>query len=247
MVRSRLIRSILAACLALVLAGIFVRLGFWQLERRGERRARNALMSSRLDAPPAPLTGATADTGIRFRRISVSGRPDYDRELILAGRSRNGAPGIHILTPVIIAADTAVLVNRGWVYSADGSNVNIARWREADSLAIDGYIELFSTDTGAFLAGRSLRVVRVLRHADVAQRMPYVLLPYYVVALDPHGGREGDDPRLRQAPIDPKTPVRLPLPSLGDGPHLSYAIQWFSFAIIAIVGVGLLIRVETRA
>jgi cytochrome oxidase assembly protein ShyY1 len=35
------------------------------------------------------------------------------------------------------------------------------------------------------------------------------------------------------------TPARLAPPALDDGPHLSYAIQWFSFAVIAIVGAGI--------
>jgi cytochrome oxidase assembly protein ShyY1 len=31
-------------------------------------------------------------------------------------------------------------------------------------------------------------------------------------------------------------PVRQAAPALDPGPHLGYAIQWFSFATIAIVG-----------
>jgi surfeit locus 1 family protein len=30
--------------------------------------------------------------------------------------------------------------------------------------------------------------------------------------------------------------VRLETPALTEGPHQSYAIQWFSFALVAIVG-----------
>ena len=37
-------------------------------------------------------------------------------------------------------------------------------------------------------------------------------------------------------------PRRWPLPALDNGPHLSYAIQWFSFAVIALVGTAVLIR-----
>lgn len=37
-------------------------------------------------------------------------------------------------------------------------------------------------------------------------------------------------------------PRRWPAPSFGSGPHLSYAIQWFSFALIALVGTALMIR-----
>jgi len=37
-------------------------------------------------------------------------------------------------------------------------------------------------------------------------------------------------------------PRRWPAPTFDDGPHLSYAIQWFSFALIALVGTAALIR-----
>jgi surfeit locus 1 family protein len=37
-------------------------------------------------------------------------------------------------------------------------------------------------------------------------------------------------------------PRRWPVPAFDDGPHLSYAIQWFSFALIALVGTAVLIR-----
>ena len=37
-------------------------------------------------------------------------------------------------------------------------------------------------------------------------------------------------------------PRRWPPPTLDDGPHLSYVIQWFSFALIALVGTAVLIR-----
>jgi cytochrome oxidase assembly protein ShyY1 len=47
----------------------------------------------------------------------------------------------------------------------------------------------------------------------------------------------GDDPSL--API--------PLPELGDGPHLSYAVQWFLFAAVAAVGYVLLLRREAAS
>jgi surfeit locus 1 family protein len=37
-------------------------------------------------------------------------------------------------------------------------------------------------------------------------------------------------------------PRRWPPPSFGNGPHLSYAIQWFSFALIVLVGTAAMIR-----
>jgi cytochrome oxidase assembly protein ShyY1 len=41
-------------------------------------------------------------------------------------------------------------------------------------------------------------------------------------------------------------PIPAPLPDTSEGPHLSYAIQWFTFAAIALVGYGLLVRRARR-
>jgi cytochrome oxidase assembly protein ShyY1 len=40
--------------------------------------------------------------------------------------------------------------------------------------------------------------------------------------------------------------ARFALPVLDDGPHRSYAIQWFCFAIIALVGAGIVVRNDRR-
>lgn len=45
-----------------------------------------------------------------------------------------------------------------------------------------------------------------------------------------------------EQPESQRLPRRWPPPVLDNGPHLSYAIQWFSFALIALVGTVALIR-----
>jgi cytochrome oxidase assembly protein ShyY1 len=40
--------------------------------------------------------------------------------------------------------------------------------------------------------------------------------------------------------------VRWPVPELDEGPHLSYTVQWFSFALIILVGTFILLRKQAR-
>lgn len=209
----------------LVLAGalgaLFVRLGFWQLDRREERRALNDERTRQLSLPPLPVTDLAARRDAVNRRATVSGVPDVENEIVLTGRSRNGSPGIHILTPMRLPGhDTAVLVNRGWVYSADARTVDLTRWREART-AFSGFTQRLpvTMPTGAPPRGRA---VRQLTYPGITRLLPYPVHPLYVVAQDSAAGDS--------------TPARLEAPLLGDGPHLSYAIQWFAFAAIAIIG-----------
>ena len=214
---------------ALIAAAIFVRLGFWQVHRLGERRQRNALVRSRLDTPEVDVTTLAGDSAsLRFRRVGVTGTPDYDHELVYASRSYKGSPGVNLLTPVRLPGrDTAVIVDRGWVYSPDGETVDLAKWHDRDSV-FTGYVEEFPSVAGSMSAEHP-RVVTRLGYAAIKRALPFPVAPVFVVML-------GD------STIAPDRLARLTPPPLDEGPHLNYAIQWFAFALIALVGAGVVIR-----
>lgn len=216
--------------LAVLSAAVFVRLGIWQMHRRAERRAQNAVIESRLreterDVNSLPLNDTT---GLRFRRVRVAGTADYDHELILAARSHHGAPGLYLLTPVRLAGrDTALLVNRGWVYSPDGATIDEEKFRDRDSVFV-GYADVYPSAAGATYTGKP-QVLARLGFGAAAQAVPYPLALFYVVAL---GDSTGAADR----------PARLTVPPLDEGPHASYAIQWFAFATIALAGAAFVIK-----
>jgi len=215
--------------LAVISAAVFVRLGVWQLSRRQERRARNALVAARLDSIPVSVSSLPKDTAqARFRRVSVIGAPDYEHELVWAARTHKGSPGVNILTPVRLpGSDTAILLNRGWVYSGDGATVDLTKWRERDSTFI-GYVEELPSVEGSSYTGRP-NVIARLSHSVVANALPYPIAPLYVVVLS-------------DSAIAADRIARLSAPPLDEGPHLSYAFQWFAFAAVALVGVGIVLR-----
>jgi surfeit locus 1 family protein len=224
-------RIVVFCAFALAAAILFIRLGLWQVERLHERQAWNATIIHARLSNPVPLLQLARDTGAaHYRAATVEGRFDYDNELILSNRTRRGSPGVELLTPVRMpGTDTAVLVDRGWVYSPDGSSVNQAKWREGDVARIAGYVELFGNDT-AITAASNPRVIRRVGRADVTSKVPYPLAPFYLVVV-------GDTADLSH-------PARRDLPVLDDGPHRGYAGQWFSFALISLVGAGIVVRRE---
>jgi surfeit locus 1 family protein len=221
---------LLFAAICLVLAGVFVQLGRWQLDRRSARQATNAAAAERARAAAIPVTAVPGDTSSRFISAYASGVPEYEREMVLVGRSRGGSPGVHLLTPVRIEGrEERVLVNRGWVYSPDAASVDFDRWREGDSVSISGWVGTFA-DPGAE-GSATLDRPRALRRIDyeAAERLAGVpLLPVVLFATG------AADSAMEESP------ARIPLPDLNDeGPHLSYAGQWFAFATIAVVGAGI--------
>jgi surfeit locus 1 family protein len=227
------IRLPLFVALAILAAAGCVRLGFWQLSRLHQRRARNALVISRLDSAEVDVTSLPHDTTTsRFRRAFVRGVPDYDHELIYAARSHRGSPGVNLMTPVRIPGrDTAVLVDRGWIYAPDGATVDQPRWRERDS-SFSGYVEEIPSGKGAAFASRP-NVISRLGYEAVAHALPYPVAPFYLVVLG--------DSVMRADRI-----ARLTVPPLDEGPHMSYAIQWFAFACVALVGAAVVVTQSRR-
>lgn len=226
-------RTALFILAALVVAAVCVRLGFWQLSRLHQRRAINAVVASRLHMPEATtLAALPTDTAeSRFRRVRLRGRYDYAHEVRLTGRSRNGSPGVNIVTPLRLAdTGVAVLVNRGWVYSPNSADADLSRWREGDSATVVGFVSTLGTRRGdAGSAHGDGRSVRWIDDAAFARQAGYPVTPFTVVQQDGSGASADS------------VPARLEVPPLDEGPHLSYAFQWFSFATIAVVGMGIFV------
>jgi len=103
--------------------------------------------------------------------------------------------------------------------------------RDLDS-TFEGYVEEFPPGPGGAFSNNPRTIAR-LSHAIVAKALPYPIAPFYVVL--------GAD---RVVITDTKTrqPTRIGAPDLNDGPHQSYALQWFSFALIALVGAGIVVK-----
>jgi surfeit locus 1 family protein len=230
-------RQIFAAIIGLAAAAGFARLGIWQLDRLKQRRLENTLKFVRMSAPPSRTLSLIAG-GRKWRRMTLTGTFDFEHQIVLVGGALNGAPGVYLITPFNVDFDAryAVLVNRGWVYSPDAMTVDLAKLDETPHTTINGYVEEFPTGgTGPARTVSSPKGWRRLDMRELPGAFPYPIAQFYIVA-------QADS---AAAPA-PGAPVRLPLPSLDEGPHLGYAIQWFAFALIALGGAGLMMYRDRR-
>ena len=229
-------RAILALAISIGFAALFARLGVWQLSRLRERRAFNATLSAHFAAPPVDIASLPRDTARgHYRRASASGALLYDRQIIYASRAHDGAPGADLLTPLVVAGrDTVVMIDRGWVYSADAASVDTTRWRERDSASVSGFAETFAgTSRPPSAASARQRIVHVLDRTEVERLVGRPVAPYMIVELSDS---------VSSASARDSVPIRRELPAISEGPHASYAGQWFSFAVIAVVGGVVLYR-----
>lgn len=241
------------AAVALLVAVVCAGLGVWQLNRLGEARAENERRRARLEAPPVRIGGAGGQSALAsadslaWRRAEARGRFAYGEEIVLAPRSWSGSPAVYLLTPLVLDSATALAVLRGAVPSPDGFHAPIARARPAEPPSKDESTDRGTSTVrvrGLLLPGlgpreprgpdtmrAAGRVHRVLAGLDLARVDS--LLPWRVPAVYLHA--DSGVPRARSGE-GPRLPIPVPPPELEDGPHLAYAIQWFSFAAIALVG-----------
>ena len=229
------IRGVIATLFIFALVALCVRLGFWQLDRLQQRRTRNAQIEARLHTPPVELTRAPTDsTGWLNRRVIVRGTPDDARSIILPGRAYQGTPGAHVLTPVKLRTGQVVLVDRGWMPAADGATVDLARLPRLQELDDTALVRPFPGQERRL--GSSDVVSRAHASPDSAFRRVWFSMDEAALRAQFPYGLGAVHVRLLPATSSAQLPVREPPPELTEGPHLGYAIQWFSFAVIGVIG-----------
>ncbi len=221
----------------MVVLGLFVNLGLWQLRRADEKKALIAARELRSQDEPLRLTGGaeTRPDELRYRRVQVTGDYDADHQFLLDNQVHDQQPGYHVLTPLRIAGGSrAVLVNRGWVPlgvdRAELPDIRIRNRHVQFSGLADHFPEVGLRLKGAEIPGPGWpSVVQVPEPERLAERLGYPVLPYQVL-LD-SSEEEGYVRVWREIRLAPEK-------------NQGYALQWFLFAAVAAI---LYIRYGLRA
>ena len=199
------------------LAALCIRLGLWQWHRMEQKQADAATMAERLAADPVPLNGTPQD----WTRVRVTGRFLTDRQVTVKFMVRDGRPGVNVVTPLVRPGGTAVLVDRGWMPSANDDEppagipapprgtVTIEGWWRPDSRA--------DAKAVAPAAGQ----VRAISSAALREHVGRPLVPGYVNQQQPT--TDGLEPE--------------PRPQRGSALNFFYALQWWFFAALVVIGV----------
>ena len=237
-------RWVLSHLFVLALATGMITAGFWQLSRLQEKKDRNAVVRERTAESAVPVADLAAPgdedgaDAIEYRRVEASGTYLADDEVLVRSRSNGGSPGSWVLTPLDLGDGTAVVVNRGWIPNSGQHEAVPERYRAPDGeVAVAGLVR--APETRGRLGPRDPDAGRLtsLARADVArldQQVDADLMPLYVQMTS------------QEPPAASGAPRPVPAPELDEGPHLSYAIQWFIFASIALVGYPLILRRRAR-
>jgi surfeit locus 1 family protein len=239
---------VIAACI------VMVRLGLWQLDRMEWKRAITAQQRENLAAETLVLDANTLQTDLesqRFRSVVVRGEYDMTEQVGWRNQVWEGLPGYHLITPLRIeGTNTAILINRGWVPVAkyfEGEPIfPMEGTVEVAGMILSGQIETgigYQQDPIPF-AGTNLNTWNLINIPRIDEQIEdYDLLPVFI--------QQAADPTLPANPAEwPESALPyagLPTIQLDEGPHLGYAIQWFTFALILAIGYPLFIRQEDKS
>lgn len=235
---------ILSHVFVLVMVAGMVVAGFWQLDRLDQKKDRNAKVAERTSEPVvdvASLLGPGDDDAaadLEFRSVEAAGTYLVDQEVLVRSRSRDGAPGSWVLTPLQLADGDAVIVNRGWIpNSGQLEDVPAAYAAPDGEVTVTGIVRRSETRGSLGPRDPAEGTLTNLARADIGridQQVAEPLLPIYVQ-------------RVTQAPEQAdEFPAPVPVPALDEGPHLSYAIQWALFSVGTIIAYVLILRRRAR-
>jgi len=210
----------------LILFPLFIRLGFWQLDRAEIKHHMVDAFDQRISMPDLDLnTHLDLNDKQNYRHAAVSGVYDQAHQIFLDNKVYNSRPGFQVLTPMHIdGTDKWILVNRGWVPMGMSRkqlpDINI----KDDRQQIEG--QLLMPSKGEFtLQGGNIwgtdwpQIIQWLNIGELSRQLGRDFLPYALLLSK--GAKEGFVRDWHPVTVKPEQSE-------------SYAVQWFSFAAILL-------------
>lgn len=215
-------RLIFPVLLGLVGAGILLGLGVWQMQRLEWKSAIIAKIDAKITAAPVDLPAAVSAKEDIYLPVTVQGRLLGPEALVITGLGQAG-PGYRVIGAVELAGNARkIMVDLGYVAEADRDFV-----RPSGLMTITGNLN-WPAEKDRFTPEPDL--LRDIWFARDVERMANVLGTEQILVV--------------ARSVDPAIAVLSPLPvdtSSIPNDHLTYAITWFSMAVVWLGMTALLL------
>lgn len=227
-------RWIALGVLATVLAVTFVMLGRWQLSRLDERRDANAIVVAHRDMPVQPyqqVMGGPIGDDDQWFRVTATGTY-LPEQFQVRYRSLDGAYGSEVVAVLQTDRGDNLLINRGFLQREGSRPDGHVPAVTPGQVTVTGYVR--RNERGDTIAMQPHEgQIRLINSEVLGSSLGIELLDGFVALSE-----------STPADVGGLTPV--PPPDLSEGPHLSYALQWFAFTVVGVIGVGVLVRADIR-
>ncbi|MGO4957557.1 SURF1 family cytochrome oxidase biogenesis protein [Luteococcus sp. Sow4_B9] len=219
-----------------LLGALFIRLGEWQMHRLEWRRGENARVTTYQQQPVKPYEEVFAGPighDEQWQRVRVTGTYDAENQIQALYRSQNDQAGSEVFTPLKATDGRYVLVDRGFLpREQGGQEIAVLPDPPTGTVEVVGYVRRSENGKPAAMTPQD-KLVRLVNAEELSKTLPYTLVDGYIGLVESKPEQSGG--------LLPMT-----TPELDEGPHLSYALQWFAFTVIAVGGVFVLIRNDLR-
>lgn len=225
------------AVFVILLAAVCTRLGFWQMHKLQLRLDRNDVITTHFKDEPRSLAdvlpaGTEVDKSTEWSRVTATGTYDLDHQLTVKFTTRDGAPGVDVVTPLVLADGSAVLVDRGWFETQNNVSQPDVPKPPSGEVTVMGWLRQ-NNGAGSSAVKPAKGQVRAISSDALTDFLPYELSNGYL--------------NLQKQTPAAATPLAAePKPELGQGPHFFYALQWWFFALLAVVGYFWFARAEAK-
>lgn len=241
MTRRAAARWLAYGAVAVVFAIACAFLANWQFTRNTEREVQLALIAENYDASAVPLAqlipaAADFDPADQWHPVVLHGEYLADEQLLARNRAHGGTSAYEVLVPFRTDDGRVFIVDRGWVPPGQ-------KQPEPDVIP--------APPTGEVAVVVRLKPGEPLpgsgRTAPPGQ-VPTIHLPLIAGMVSASGEviESAYGLLVSEEPAPPSRPQPFASPSEDPGPHLSYAIQWILFAVMAFVFLWYMIRTERK-
>lgn len=218
-----------------LLVVVMVNLAFWQIDRLHQRQNFNQILAARVPAASAPLADVLAKypdpNDAEWYRVMAIGTYLRDEDVAVINVTQDGQAGHDAVTPLLLDNGQVLLVNRGFLpLSMDIPPAPTGR------ITIEGRLRMSAVRRTGAVSDPSTGELQEIQRIDIdrlALQLPNQPVDMYVELLD-------------SQPADSETLSRITDPVFTNGPHLSYAVQWFLFSGCAIAGWMIAVRREVK-
>jgi cytochrome oxidase assembly protein ShyY1 len=214
-------------------------LAVWQLARRDETRAEMNRVETNWEAAPRPINDVlprldSFEADQKWIPVTLTGEYIVEEQVLARWRPREGNPGFEVLVPFRLDDGTVFIIDRGWLPVGNtNDSPDVVPSAPLGRVSVTARIK----PGEPIVAGRSAPEgqIATVHLPDLADRVgePMFTGAYGLIAAE--------DPQPVSAPL------RQVKPAPDEGPHLSYAFQWFVFAIMGLVALVWAVRQEYRA
>lgn len=210
---------------------LMLNLGLWQLQRLDDKKAFNAILRNHTTMPVEEISRVLQSSNIaasEWRRVQLTGSYVQAKTVTVINRSQNGTAGYDVVVPFVTTNNDTYFVNRGFMQLS----MSLPDTPSTETTVI-GYLRTSQTRRTFGAIDSTDSDITEFQRFDIpliAQSRGIVTQPLFIQLV-------------KELPSTNKPwPAAVELPVINEGTHLSYAIQWFFFCLVALTAWVVVVR-----